>query len=78
MGPRLELLVLSQFDFLILNPFCSLSLPYPFSAVIVTRNSTSEGNLWEGAKVRVPFLNLGLRFARPGSLVPSQQQCSLV
>lgn len=53
-SPRIQAqagpLALSQFEFLILDPFSSLSL-LPVSATIVTRDSGSEGGLREGAKV---------------------------
>lgn len=74
--PQAGPLALSQFDFLILDPFSSLSL-LPLSAAMVTRHSGFEGGLREGAKVRVLLQNLGLQLPRPGSLGPGQQMCTV-
>lgn len=50
--PQIGPLALSQFDFLILGPFSSLSSPppAPTPTAIITRDSGSEGGLLEGRK----------------------------
>lgn len=70
-GPRLRLFALSQFDFLILNPF------FPtFPPVLLLEVLPLKG-LWKGAKARILSQTLGLQFTRPGSLAPGQQLCTV-